>query len=355
MTRQSLAWLAALGLGALACGWPRAWSDEQNLGVTVTGWGQAMVRPELLELHVKLAGNGRLGTDALARFQRYRQELAEMIGALGAERIELSTGGISITPSGDPNTYWQTLAPGGQPEVAELAVSCICRITISGLAELSDQQVVELTSTLIDKLRDSGLVLLPAQQALALEPGAANDVYAAPALVGFVVEDFAAARARARQAAFKDAQASAEALAKLAGLRLGPVLAVTEVASGTAPAVFSAPLDEEWQDMLEVDVPEGEVHPSHGRLVSRTSGPVPIRVGLQVRFGLLAANDNDEEAPDEGAAGTDGGGRSARTGSRPPQPQRARLVGATRNRGMVSTARAGGGEATHRDRGSERP
>lgn len=318
-----LTYLAVLGL-AIFGGWPPAFGLEPNAGITVTGWGQAMARPQSLELHVKVTGNGQLGVDALARFEQYRSELADIVTAFAPQRATMHAGGIVVTPGGDPSAYWQTLTPGGQPAVGELAVSSICRITIAGLEDLSEKQVVELVSSLVDKLRDSGLTLLPAQNAQALEPGVANDVYVAPVLVGFVLEDVSEAQARARELAFRNARDSAEAMAKLAGMRLGPVVAMQEISSGFDFAPYPAPTGSDWSDELDVDVPAVSPGASELRLVSRTSGPVPIRVGLQVRFALLSA---DQDVPQAGQAAGEliqhpqapvGAGGSLCTGSEMP-------------------------------------
>ncbi len=314
-----IACLATLGL-ALFCGRPPAFAQEPNAGVTVTGWGQAMARPQSLELHVKVTGNGQLGVDALARFEQYRKELAEIVAAFASQRAKMHAGGIVVTPGGDPNAYWQTLTPGGQPAVGELAVSSICRITIAGLEDLSEKQIVELVSNLVDKLRDSGLTLLPAQNAQALEAGVANDVYAAPALVGFVLEDVSEAQAAARESAFRNARASAEALSKLAGMRLGPVVAMQEISSGFDPAAYPAQMEFDWDDELDVDVPAVADGGSELRLVSRTSGPVPIRVGLQVRFALLSP-DNDAPQAGQGAGEVRPRAQAAAAGAAADQPR----------------------------------
>ncbi|MCL6505141.1 MAG: SIMPL domain-containing protein [Pirellulales bacterium] len=222
-------WLAMVFLLALASRQPLVSADDGNAGITVTGWGEAMTRPTSLELHVKVTGTGTLGTDALTRFEQSRREMTEIVAAMQPQLVKLHAGGIAITPGGDPDMYWQTLAPGGEAGLSELAVGSVCRITMGGLTVLSEQHMVELTSHLMDTLRERGVALLPAQQAQALEAGAANDVYAARALVRFVVEDLSAAQAEARRMAFLTAKASAEALAKLAGMRLGPVVAVQEI------------------------------------------------------------------------------------------------------------------------------
>jgi uncharacterized protein YggE len=298
-----VAWLAAFGLAAWWGRGPAARAQTPDAGITVTGWGQATARPQVLELHVKVSGNGQLGTDALARFQQYRKELAEMVAAFAPRRVEMHAGGLAITPGGDPNAYWQTLAPGGQPAVGEIAISSVCRITINGISELSEQEVVELASSLMDKLRDIGLAILPAQQALALEAGAANDVYAAPALVSFVVEDLGGVQSKARRAAFQNAKASAEALAELAGMQLGPVIAVQEIGGGVDPGTLLPPQNAEIQEDILVQTPEDTPEGAPVRLLSRTSGPVPVRVGLHVRFALLPPADEGPDAQRAAAPG----------------------------------------------------
>lgn len=294
-------WLAMVFLLTLASRQPLVSADDGNAGIAVTGWGEVMARPTSLELHVKVTGTGTLGTDALTRFEQSRRELTEIVAAMQPQLVKLHAGGIAITPGGDPDMYWQTLAPGGEAGLSELAVSSVCRIAIGGLRVLPEQQMVELTSHLMDKLRDRGLALLPAQQAQALEAGAANDVCAARAPVGFVVEDLSAAQAEARRLAFLRAKASAEALAKLAGMRLGPVVAVQELSSGIDPEMLAPPLDEfEWGEEPPAEIATSPAGPNHARLVSRTSGPVPVRVELEVRFTMLS--DDAPGGQDVGAA-----------------------------------------------------
>lgn len=291
-------WLAAVGL-AFSCCSCLAFAQQLDAGVTVTAWGQAMARPQAIELHVKVTGKGQLGTDALARFHQYQRELAKMVSTLGPESVKVHTGGIAITLVGIPEDDWESPAPTDQQAVAELAVSSICRITIAGLDKLSEEELVELTSTLVDKLRDSGLTLLPAQEAMAIEDEAGSDIDGSLAVVGFVLQDLSEPQASARESAFKRAKARAEALAKLAGMRLGPVVAVQEISSGVDLAESPYVLEAEHERDLEADAPGIVSEASHGRLVTRTSGPVAIQVGLQVRFALLPP---DNDVPQAGQA-----------------------------------------------------
>jgi uncharacterized protein YggE len=131
--------------------------------------------------------------------------------------------------------------------------------------------VLDLCSQVVDRLRDSG-VDVSTQAAVNIYAG-----YDASSLVTFLVEDGGSLRELARQRAFGAARATAESLARLAGVRLGGVLAVQEASDDST--------SNEGPYVGEHDLtrpPANQV-----RLQSAKLAPIPVKVTLHVRFALM--------------------------------------------------------------------
>lgn len=280
--------LASLACAALACGLallPGGAAAQDDRGIAVTGSGEVRSLPSQIEFHAKLAGSGEIGGDALVKFQEFKRRSLEAVEGLGLENLKLEFGGFSVTQGGDPNqAYQQMVFLGGGGDVSaevakpEVAISSMFRITVGGIADMKKEEVLDLSTRLLDKLSDSGVAVLPNQQAPSYDE--IGDPYPMPALATFVLADAAALEDQARERAFASARASAERLAKLAGVKLGSVISIQELSGNSA--TYQYQYDE-----------YGEVYPgvvggqsSAPRVASRTFAPVPVRVSLQVRFAL---------------------------------------------------------------------
>ena len=109
-----------------------------------------------------------------------------------------------------------------------------------------------------------------------------GEAASATPIVTFVVEDAAAAREKAYQAAFNQAKTRAARLASLAGQRLGRVEAVEE-------GVETASKDDASVQERMITAIYGissQSDQEDSRLTSQKLADIPVRVTLRVRFAL---------------------------------------------------------------------
>lgn len=289
MNRRRLPTVASVLFAALACcaaidRCATLASAQQDRGIAVTGSGEVKGLPGQIEFHAKLAGSGEIGGDALVKFQEFKRRSLEAVDGLGLENLKVEFGGFSVTQGGDPNqAYQQMIFLGGDDGSAEtakpeVAISSMFRITVGGIAEMKEEDVLDLSTRLLDKLSDSGVAVLPNQQAPSYDE--IGDPYPMPALATFVLADAAALAEQAREQAFASARASAERLAKLAGVKLGGVVSIQEVSSNSATIQY------QYDDYGNAYAGAAGGESSTLRVASRTFAPVPVRVSLHVRFAL---------------------------------------------------------------------
>lgn len=248
-------------------------------GVTVVGSGEARGKPNVLEFHTRLGGSGELSGDALVRYREFKRRTLESVEKLQQKQLAVAVGGTSLTAEGDPNQGFVHMfrmqaepAANAKPGVT---ISSLMRISVRGIDELPEAKVLELSSDLYDRLTDGGVALESVQINAASAELDAEDGYGQPPLAVFVLEDATKLRELARERAFAAARESAERLARLAGVELGAVEAIQEMTA--EPELFVDPFGD-----AQPAVPQrGKL-----RLASRTFAEIPVRVSLQVRFGL---------------------------------------------------------------------
>jgi hypothetical protein len=256
-------------------------------GITVVGVGEACGKPNALEFRARLAGSGELANDALTKYQEFKRRALAAVDQLEFKEVKVSVGPLSLLHGGDQNQVYAMMMPGMAGTEAgakvEVALSSLLRVTMHKIEEMSEEQVFELATQLVDKLKDSGVRIHATQGAVSyVDPE--NEEYALPLLATFVVDDATELYEQARRRAYQAARANAEKMAELAELRLGPVESMREITPETAAATQVL-----WNDVeeMEMDMPVQRVaaaQPAKLRLTSRTFAEVPVHVSLRVRF-----------------------------------------------------------------------
>jgi uncharacterized protein YggE len=164
-------------------------------GITVRGTGTVRGTPDTMTV---VLGVQTRGDTAEAALGANSERATALIGALesrGVAAADLQTSQLSINP-----TYDQ-----------------------QGTRIVGYEVTNQVTATLRDIAAAGGLVDAAA--------GAAGDAVRVQQL-GFSIDDDSEPRAQARAAAVRQAQSQAEQLAEAAGVALGPVRTITEVAAG---------------------------------------------------------------------------------------------------------------------------
>jgi hypothetical protein len=160
-------------------------------------------------------------------------------------------------------------APANVPEIR---VARTIRLTLRGIRDKPEAEVLETIGTILDAVRDAGGTVGPSGP---YAPYVGDSSF--KSVCRFVLEDAAELRKKAAEAALAQARTDAGALA---GGRVGPLVAVS-AGGATGPAVQRVVPN----DTFARSGNEGDDSPQ--RLTSPRFTEIPVRVGIQATFRLL--------------------------------------------------------------------
>ena len=168
--------------------------------LTVGGQGQATTQPDLATINLGVSTRAATAAEAMAQNAEAQAKVIETLKAEGIEARDIQTAGLNLTPVMD-------YSDNGQPPkltgyAAQNSVTVRVR-DISGLGGV------------LDKLIASG----------------ANEISG----ISFSREDMTATEDEARMKAVADARRRAETMAEAAGMKLGPLMALSDVPMDSGP------------------------------------------------------------------------------------------------------------------------
>jgi uncharacterized protein YggE len=270
-----LAALVVLGSGPL-------WGAEPT-GLTVTGTGEVLVRPNLLEIDLAAVGSAELTGDAVVK---YRDSLRGTIAAfekLKLKNLKIVQGGLGIQSGGNnvPAMILNGIDEEGQNLKSRVDIIRSLRLVLSGLDTMQEDEVTDVVSKLLDTAKDSGAIMGESQA-----NGLLARIYGqqpASSVVTFVVEQADEVRKQAYQEAFRQAKESAQRLADLAQIQLGTVQALEEVADETDTSTDAMAAQ---FAMVTAVYGIGGASKRETRVVSDRWGEIPVRVTLRVKFAI---------------------------------------------------------------------
>ncbi|HEY2759387.1 MAG TPA: SIMPL domain-containing protein [Pirellulales bacterium] len=263
-------------------------------GITVTGSGEAMVRPNRLEIGVKAAVSAELTADAVVKYRDTLKRTKETIEKLKIDHLEVADRGVNVANLGPAtqqngnmvfvNQQGGMQGNNGMPPKQEVAISKTLRVTIQGIDKLQEEDVIALVAKLLDVAKDAGLSVSGANTNGAT---GADGQPLPDALVQFVADDLVIARKEATDKAFQQAKEKAQHIADLAGVRLGAAAAVEELSSVGGNSDESGTEDVQSAIYSLVGGPAEGL----GHIQSNSLGEMPLRVNLRVRFPLEPKGD----------------------------------------------------------------
>ncbi len=174
-------------------------------GITVQGTGRVTISPDLATISLSVQSQSTTAAKAQS------QASAAMIRIIGAVKAQ----GIA---DADLTTQWISLAPQYDNGIG------------SSIPRLLGYQANQSLSVKVRHIEKAGAVIDAAVAAGATQVGG----------ISFSVADPTAATTQARTAAVADARAQATALAHAAGISLGAVISLSEVAPAPTPIPYAA-------------------------------------------------------------------------------------------------------------------
>jgi hypothetical protein len=224
-SRKLLSLFVVLLIGALvvtgcapnALAAPTAAGDSPARSITVVGRGEVKAKPDVatvnLGVEVTAPTVGEAMTEANARMKTILAAMKD----LGIADKDIQTSNFSINfERRDPTAPVVTEATPGAKSGGAQSVPGVYRVN----------NMVQVTVRDLDNVGD----VLDA----AVEAGA-NNVWG----VSFSLDDTAALEGEAREKAVQDARARAESLAKLNGVTVGDVIAISEVIGGSPSPMYA--------------------------------------------------------------------------------------------------------------------
>lgn len=253
-----------------------------SIGITVYGTGERRTRPHMVEIDLRASASAELTADALVKYRDTKRRTLEAFQQLQFEQLSIDEQGLTLTPAG-MNEVMQRMWGGMPPNAsakAQVQISSVLRLRLEGIRDKTPEEVMEMVGKLLDVAQDSGSTLGPSQEEMAM---AWRYGYAPTgAMVRFVVRDLAALREEAYELAVGDARSRAERLARLNGVKLGPVLSVQELEVSGDEAVLNQPYYARYNPPAPTN--------SGPQITSESFAEIPFRVKLLVRFAIEPEN-----------------------------------------------------------------
>jgi uncharacterized protein YggE len=165
--------------------------------ISVAGFGEETVIPDVLELDIFVTANAQLGADVQAKYQDSLKRVQDALKKCDVRDMKLEDCGTSINRQSNGNMIGTT------------TVSKSMRLTIAGVDKLSERELLTLAGRLFDVVSDAGAT-----------PGHSTR---------FTVSDHSAARRRAADSALQAAKANADYLASRANAKVGKLAHLDEI------------------------------------------------------------------------------------------------------------------------------
>jgi uncharacterized protein len=250
-----------------------------NEGITVTGSGEVRARPNRLELDVAPSGTAELGSDALVKYEQAVRRTRAAFDALQLDKLKIEERGLAISSVAD-NAQMQARVAGGDDETvikSQVMLSRNLRLVLAGIDALDEEELAKITSRLLDTAKDVGVA--PGEGAKAGWMEQITGQQGNRPAVTFTLTGVDELLERAYQQAFEQARRRAERIAKLAGVRLGPLLAIEEAGDAGGDELTNRVLAmygaTDSSEKKEPDCVSSDVFRE-----------IPVRVNLRVRFAV---------------------------------------------------------------------
>lgn len=257
--------------------------SETN-GITVSGTGETVAKPDLIEISMRAAANAELTADAIVKYRDAKRRILEGFDKLKLEHLKIEETSVSLTNHTAAEAM--QMAMRGMVDTntsakSKVEIASSLQLRLSGIKDQTIEQVMETVGKLLDTAKDSGAEVGPSAADINMAWRYGRP--AESALVRFVVRDLDALREQAYQEAVADAQSRAERLAKLNGIRVGEVVGVQEMQVSGDDGGYTTN-------------PYGQVIASQSKLKEKkissdSFAEIPFRVRLLVRFKIAPAEE----------------------------------------------------------------
>jgi uncharacterized protein YggE len=270
-TRNTLATLLLTALGSIAI------AAEAERGITVSGQAVIEAMPDVVELVGSISGTAELAGDAAEKYRGSKRLATEAFGKLNIEGLKVEGAGMGVN-AGTPANVVAMMQ--GQEEdagaVPKVSVEESITVRIAGIDTMPAEKVVATLTQIVDAAKDAGVVLGPGPLSMMQVQFTGGRP---SSLATFRLSKGDELRAKAYDAALKQARAKAEGLAKLSGVKLGEIVAIREM-----PATPDA---DDGQSGMAAYLAIFGAQVTKAAVDSSTQfKPIPVSVRLNVQFAI---------------------------------------------------------------------
>ena len=249
-------------------------------GISVSGTGEALERPNVVEIDLQVSGKAELTLDALVKYRDAKTRVLEALEKLKIPNLSTEERGMSISV-GNTMEQQQRFNNGmpQQPGKPQVDVSSSLRVKLADVREVPPEELIKTVGRLMDVAQDSGVSVgvSPAEAQRAMRYGQTPN---SGASVRFVLTDLSALREKAYEKAVADAHSRATRLAKLHNVKLGQALSIQEVVvGGDQLTAINYQVAGAVANVQQAEATEP-------RIASPTLAGVPVQVKLMVRFAI---------------------------------------------------------------------
>ncbi|MBI3467756.1 MAG: SIMPL domain-containing protein [Planctomycetes bacterium] len=274
--------LRLLGLSLLLLGfggWPVHADDG---GITVSGTGEVKGKPTSVEFELRTGGTAELTGDAIVKYRDTKRRTLEAFQKLKLKNLQLEEKGVGLASAGGAAQQAVFVQPGAAPAVKpQVEIARTVRVVLRDIQGLSEEELMDTIAKILDTARDSGGTIGGASDtATSLLARMYGQQMSSP-MATFVLDNATELREQAYGQAMQEARARANRLATLANVKLGPVLSVQE-----QQIVSAGDTNPQVQMMLAIYGIRDSSGKDDLRLTSDKFAEIPVRVSLQVRFGI---------------------------------------------------------------------
>jgi uncharacterized protein YggE len=210
--------------------WPASVAADESAPkrLAVVGNGRIEVRPDVMDVSATVSGAGEITSDALKKFRSNRRRAVEAVTKLKIPGLEIKGSGVSVISNAIVQQFQQRFGNMQQGPSDHTTFRETLTFTVSGIDHLSDEQVQDLVSKVLDAAKDAGLTLgRPTDQS----PYYYNADSYKPQIVFFRLSDPEAVRQKALDLAANDAREKAEQMARRLKLTIGKAVEVRDGSS----------------------------------------------------------------------------------------------------------------------------
>jgi uncharacterized protein YggE len=234
MRRPSSILLALVASQLWHVGCPLYGAEANRLAVT--GIGRVDVRPDVMELSATVSGSAELSSDALKKFRNNRRRGIEAINKLKIDRLNVKGTGASVLSNAAMQQYQQRFGGNQQFSPGQTTFSETLTFEVPGIDRLTDEQVQDLATKVLDAAKDAGLTM-----GQSVDPGPYYNYNSyRPQIVFFRIAHPDEAKLKALDEAAHDARKKADQIAKQLKLSIGNTVSARDAGRNynAAPNVY---------------------------------------------------------------------------------------------------------------------